>query len=192
MATVKKSRQTKETDIAMSLNLAGNGHVHVETGIGFFDHMLTALAFHADWDLTLTCQGDLHVDSHHTVEDVGIVLGQCLAEALADKSGIARYGCAHIPMDEALARCVLDVSGRPFLVFEASFAAPMVGHLDTELVQEFFRAFAMHSGITLHISLLYGTNAHHGIEAIFKAVAHALSEALQPRIGLLSTKGSLA
>ncbi len=184
-------RQTKETNIRLDLSLATPGPVQIETGIGFFDHMLTALAVHAGWSLTVHCDGDLHVCGHHSVEDVGIALGMALQEAVGDKSGIARYGQAYIPMDEALARTVVDVSGRPFLVFDAAFSAPMVGQFDTQLVEEFFRALAMNAGMTLHIALLYGKNDHHNIEAIFKSVAHACRNALMPRDGLLSTKGVL-
>ncbi len=189
MVTV--SRRTRETEINLDLDLEGTGQVSVETGIGFFDHMLTALAVHANWDLKLYCSGDLEVCGHHSVEDCGIALGDAFQQALGDKSGIARYGTSFIPMDEALARTVVDVSGRPYLVFDAAFTAPAVGELDTQLVEEFFRAFAMHANITLHISLLYGKNDHHKIEAIFKSVAHAMEMALVPRKGLLSTKGVL-
>jgi imidazoleglycerol-phosphate dehydratase len=191
MSAVTVNRTTKETDIALTLDLAG-GQVKVASGIGFFDHMLTALAVHAGWGLEVTCKGDLDVDGHHSVEDIGIVLGQAFAKAV-DKAGIARYGTAFIPMDEALARCVVDISGRPFLVFRAELSAPMVGGFDTQLTQEFFRAFAMNAGITLHLELLYGTNAHHQIEGLFKACAHALAQALEVRQGgVLSTKGVLA
>lgn len=188
MAKITKRRQSTETDVQLTLELAGSGKIDIASGIGFFDHMLTALARHADWNLSIQVQGDLQVDGHHTVEDTGIVLGQALAEALGDKSGIARYGEAHIPMDEALARAVVDVSGRPFLVFHADIQAPMIGDFDTELCQEFFRAFAFHAGLSLHLKLLYGSNAHHSVEALFKATAHALRRALSPRQGLLSTK----
>ena len=187
MRSVTKERETKETSIQLFLDLDG-GDVRVASGVGFFDHMLTALAVHAGWGLVLNCEGDTWVDGHHSVEDIG----QALAE-LIDKSGIQRYGCAFIPMDEALCRAVVDVSGRPYLVYHAEVAAPMIGEYDTELTEEFFRAFAMNAGITLHIEALYGRNAHHIIEGVFKAVAHALAEALAPREGsVLSTKGVLA
>ena len=191
MSAVEKERQTKETCITLRLDLSG-GDVAVKSGVGFFDHMLTALAVHAGWGLTLTCEGDIWVDGHHSVEDIGIVLGQALAEAV-DKSAIRRYGCAFIPMDEALCRGVVDVSGRPFLVYHAEVKAPMIGDYDTELTEEFFRAFAMNAGITLHLEALYGNNAHHIVEGLFKAAAHALADALTPRAGgVLSTKGVLA
>lgn len=191
MSAVTLTRTTKETDIVLKLDLSG-GEVKVASGIGFFDHMLTALAVHAGWGLEVTCRGDLDVDGHHSVEDIGIVLGQAFAQAV-NKEGIARYGTAFIPMDEALARCVVDISGRPFLVFQAELSAPMVGGFDTQLTEEFFRAFAMNAGITLHLALLYGSNAHHQIEGLFKACAHALAHALQARQGgVLSTKGLLA
>lgn len=191
MRSVSKERETKETSIQLFLNLDG-GEVRVASGVGFFDHMLTALAVHAGWGLTLNCEGDTWVDGHHSIEDIGIVLGQALGE-LIDKGAIQRYGCAFIPMDEALCRAVVDVSGRPYLVYHAEVNAPMIGEYDTELSEEFFRAFAMNAGITLHIEALYGKNAHHIVEGVFKAVAHALAEALAPREGgVLSTKGVLA
>lgn len=190
---IRMTRSTKETDITLDLMLDGSGQVELQTGIGFFDHMLTALAVHAGWDLRLQCKGDLDVDGHHTVEDVGIVLGMALAEALRDKAGLVRYGQAYIPMDEALARTVVDVSGRAYLVFDASFEAPCVGSLDTQLVREFFQAVAMNAGITLHMAVLYGQNDHHKIEVLFKSAAHALRMALGSRDGgVLSTKGVLA
>ena len=185
------SRNTAETKITLSLNLDG-GAVEVDTGIGFFDHMLTALAVHGGLGLCVKAKGDLQVDAHHTVEDVGIVLGMALGKALADKGGIERYGSYFIPMDEALAFAGVDVSGRPFLVFEAEFQNAMVGAMDTCLCEEFFRAFAFNAGITLHTKVLYGKNDHHKIEALFKAVAHALKIALTRNDGgVLSTKGSL-
>lgn len=191
MRSIAKERETKETTIQLFLNLDG-GEVRIASGIGFFDHMLTALAVHAGWGLVLNCEGDTWVDGHHSVEDIGIVLGQALAD-LVDKTGIQRYGSAYIPMDEALCRAVVDFSGRPFLVYHAGVSAPMIGEYDTELTEEFFRAFAMNAGITLHIEALYGKNAHHIVEGIFKAVAHALAAALEPRDGgVLSTKGVLA
>ncbi|MDR1734803.1 MAG: imidazoleglycerol-phosphate dehydratase HisB [Oscillospiraceae bacterium] len=183
-------RKTKETDIAAALDVSG-GEVSVATGVGFFDHMLTALAVHAGWGLTLSCQGDLQVDAHHTVEDCGIVLGRALKEALGSKSGIARFGNAGIPMDEALAKAHLDVSGRPFLVWHAAFSQETVGGFDICLCEEFFRALAFNAEVTLHLELCYGGNAHHEAEALFKAAAHAFRRALAPREGLLSTKGVL-
>ena len=187
--SIERRRHTNETDIHLVLDLDGNGHTNIDTGIGFFDHMLTALAVHAGWDLTLYCNGDLEVCGHHTVEDCGIVLGDALHQALGTKTGLVRYGHAYIPMDEALVRCVVDVSGRPYLAFDATFTAPAVGQLDTQLIEEFFRAFAMHAGITLHIAVLSGKNDHHCIEAMFKSVAHAMRKALMKRDGVLSTKG---
>lgn len=184
-------RETKETDILLKLNLDGNGTFTGSSGIGFFDHMLTAFAVHGGFDLTLQMKGDLEVDGHHSVEDVGIVLGQAFAQVV-DKKQIQRFGSFYVPMDEALAFCALDISGRPYLVFDASFQNPAVGTLDCCLVEEFFCAFAMHSGITLHIRLEYGNNDHHKIEAIFKAVAHALEQAVILREGkILSSKGVL-
>ena len=191
MRCTEIKRETKETQIQLQLNLDGSGVFQGSSGIGFFDHMLTAFAVHGGFDLTLTMQGDLNVDGHHSVEDVGIVLGQAFAQVL-DKTQIQRFGSFSVPMDEALAFCALDVSGRPYLVFDAAFSNPSVGALDCCLVEEFFRAFAMHSGITLHIRLEYGSNDHHKIEAIFKAVAHALQQAAALREGnILSTKGVL-
>lgn len=191
MRCTEIKRETKETQIQLQLNLDGSGAFQGSSGIGFFDHMLTAFAVHGGFDLTLTMQGDLNVDGHHSVEDVGIVLGQAFAQVL-DKTQIQRFGSFYVPMDEALAFCALDVSGRPYLMFDAAFSNPSVGALDCCLVEEFFRAFAMHSGITLHIRLEYGSNDHHKIEAIFKAVAHALQQAAALREGnILSTKGVL-
>ncbi len=191
MRNASVSRKTLETDITLTLCLDG-GETSVDTGIGFFDHMLTALARHSGFGLTVACAGDLNVDGHHTVEDVGIVLGRALAEALGDKGGIVRYGSAYIPMDEALAFAVVDVSGRPFLRYEAEMHQERCGDYDTCLTEEFFRAFSMNAGITLHINALYGSNAHHITEAIFKAAAHALRAACTPSDGgTLSTKGCL-
>jgi len=184
------TRKTKETNISAQLNLAG-GSVEVSTGVGFFDHMLTALAHHAGFGLKLKCVGDLEVDAHHTVEDCGIVLGQALAKAIGDKTGIARFGGAAIPMDEALAQANVDISGRPFLVFRANFSQGNTGEFELCLVEEFFRAFAFNAGITLHLKLYYGANAHHEAEALFKATAHALRKALMLKEGVLSTKGSI-
>lgn len=185
-------RATKETDITLSVNLDGTGCFSGSSGIGFFDHMLTAFAVHSGIDLTLQMTGDLEVDCHHSVEDVGIVLGQAFAQLLADKSAIARYGSFFIPMDESLAFCSLDISGRPFLVFDCPFTNPSIGSFDCCMTGEFFRAFAMNAGITLHIRLLYGENDHHKAEAVFKAVAHALKAAILPNTGgILSSKGVL-
>lgn len=184
-------RKTKETDIAAYLNLDGSGQADIQTGIGFFDHMLTALAVHASFDLTLRAAGDLDVDCHHTVEDAGIVLGDALKKALGE-SPVDRYGSFYIPMDEALGFAALDISGRPFLHWECELASPAVGAFDTQAAEEFFRAFAMHAGVTLHLRALYGKNDHHKLEALFKALGHALKAAVRPRDGaVLSTKGVL-
>lgn len=192
MRTAEIKRKTKETDIEVFVKLDGEGKVSVNTGIGFFDHMLTAFGVHSGIDLDVKCEGDLNVDGHHTVEDTGIVLGQAFAKALGDKSGIARYGSAFVPMDEALGFCALDISGRPFLVFNADFNDDRIGEFDTCLTEEFFRAFAFNSGITLHIKKEYGKNDHHVAEAIFKAVAHALKSAMEIKGDkILSTKGVL-
>ena len=185
-------RETKETKIELVLNLDGRGKSRIDTGIGFFDHMLTAFAVHSGFDLTLTCRGDLGVDCHHSIEDVGIVLGKAFADAVGDKAGIARYGNFTVPMDEALAACCVDVSGRPYLVFNAEFGDFRLGEMDSAMVEEFFRAFAMNALVTLHISLLYGKNDHHKAEAIFKAFAHALKLAVKLEGStVLSSKGSL-
>ncbi len=194
MRTADIARKTGETDIRLSLALDGQGRCDAQCGIGFFEHMLSALCRFGLLDLTLRCEGDLHVDAHHTVEDVGICLGQAIAQALGDKRGIARLGHACAPMDEALALAALDVSGRPYLVLDAQFDAPMVGAMDTQLVREFFRAVATHAGLTLHLRVPYGQNDHHKIEALFKAFGRALRDAVapDPRIdGVLSTKGVL-
>ena len=185
-------RNTKETQIKVELDLDG-GAVEVSTGIGFFDHMLTAFGVHGGFGLKIKVTGDLEVDTHHTVEDTGIALGMALKEALGDMSGIMRYGSFSIPMDEALANVVLDISNRPFLCFRASFEQELCGDYETCVTEEFFRAFAMNSCITLHISVPYGSNAHHEIEAIFKACAHALKVAVTPNTdgSVLSTKGVL-
>lgn len=187
-------RTTRETDITLTVNLDGSGQSAIATGIGFFDHMLDALTRFALLDLTVRCKGDLHVDAHHTVEDVGICLGHALREALGDRVGIRRTASAHMPMDEALAFAALDISGRPYLAFMAEFAAPMVGCMDTQLAEEFFRALCVNAGLTLHLSVLAGRNDHHKMEAMFKAFGLALRDAAayDPRItGVLSTKGSL-
>jgi len=175
------NRKTKETDISLSLRLDGKGTATGNTGIGFFDHMLTALAVHGSFDLTLTVRGDLEVDGHHTVEDCGICLGQALKEALGDRSGIARFGSMLLPMDEALAQVALDLSGRPYLKYDAALSNPMIGGYDTSLTKEFFQAVAASSGMTLHIRLLEGENDHHATEAIYKAFAHALKQAVSLR-----------
>lgn len=191
MRTSTVERNTKETQIKASLCLDG-GDVEIKTGIGFFDHMLTAFAVHGGFGLKLETVGDLEVDTHHTAEDTGIVLGQAFKHALGDFSSIARYGNFSVPMDESLAVCSLDISNRPFLVFRASFEEERCGDYETCVTEEFWRAFAMNAGITLHISVPYGSNAHHEIEAIFKAVAHALKQAVTVTDGgVLSTKGVL-
>ena len=186
-------RTTRETDIDVKVCLDGQGKADIDTGIGFFDHMLTALSVHSGISMTIRVKGDLHVDGHHAVEDTGIVLGKALGEALGDKSGITRYGSAFIPMDEALSFCSLDISNRPFLVFQGSFTNAMIGSYDACLTEEFFRAFAFNAGITLHINMMYGSNDHHKCEAAFKAVAHALKTAVTPLSEgkTLSTKGVL-
>lgn len=192
MRTAEVKRKTKETNVEVFVNLDGNARVSVETGIGFFDHMLTALGVHSGIDMQINVSGDLNVDAHHTVEDTGIVLGQAFAKALGDKSGIERYASAFVPMDEALAFCSLDISNRPFIVFDADFTNPMIGSYDSCLSEEFFRAFAFNAGITLHIKQEYGKNDHHITEAIYKAVAHALKNAIKINgTQVLSTKGVL-
>ncbi len=192
MRTASVSRKSKETDISVQLNLDG-GEVSVQTGIGFFDHMLTAFAVHGGFGLTLTCKGDLEVDCHHTVEDTGIVLGQAFQKALGDKGGIARYGSFFVPMDEALGFCAVDISGRPYLVFDARFPEERVGEFDTCMGAEFFRAFAFNAGLTLHLRVPYGENSHHMLEALFKAAGHALKIACRETAdgAVLSTKGML-
>lgn len=191
MRSADISRKTKETDIKIELSLDG-GECEINTGIGFFDHMLTAFAVHGGFGLKVDVKGDLNVDCHHTIEDTGIVLGKAFAEALGDKSGIERYGSFTVPMDESLAFVSLDVSGRPFLVFNAEFPEERVGEFDSCMCEEFMRAFAYNAGITLHVNMIYGGNTHHQIEAIFKALAHALAVAVRETgKGVLSTKGSL-
>ncbi len=188
-ATVE--RKTKETQISVALSLDG-GEIAVDTGIGFFDHMLHVLAFYAGFGLQLTAKGDLQVDGHHTVEDVGIVLGQALSKALGDKAGITRFSSVFVPMDEALARTVLDISGRPFLVFDAPMPQELIGGYDSCLTEEFMRALAVNAGLTLHQKALYGKNAHHITEALFKSLGLALREAVAVRgAGVTSTKGVL-
>lgn len=188
------TRNTRETQITVSVKLDGRGESEIATGIGFFDHMLTALSRHSGISMQIHANGDLHVDGHHTVEDTGIVLGQALMQALGDKSGIARYGSAYIPMDEALSFCSLDLSNRPFLVFRGEFTNQMIGSYDACLTEEFFRALAVNAGITLHLDMCYGKNDHHKCEALFKAFAHALKTAVQENADgtVLSTKGVLA
>ncbi|WP_270935092.1 imidazoleglycerol-phosphate dehydratase HisB [Falsiroseomonas oryzae] len=188
-------RATSETEIRLAVDLDGTGQAEIGTGVGFLDHMLTALARHALLDLTVAAKGDLHIDDHHTTEDVGIVLGQAVRQALGDKRGIRRFGHSLLPMDEALAEAAIDISGRPFLAWSVPFQRPKIGSFDTELVEEFFRAFAFNAGITLHVTLKAGTNAHHVSEACFKAVARALRMAVEPdprtQGAIPSTKGSL-
>ena len=186
-------RKTKETDIKIKLNIDGNGNFKGSSGIGFFDHMLTSFTVHARFDIGLSCSGDLHVDCHHTIEDIGISLGMAFKEVLDDKSGISRFGNSFIPMDESLAQSTVDVSGRPFLIFNADFKEEEVGDMDSCRVVEFFRAFAFNAGITLHINMLYGRNTHHMIEAIFKSAAYSLKESVKPLNAgeFLSTKGVL-
>lgn len=193
--TASIERKTFETDIAVSFDLDGKGSSRIETGIGFFDHMLEGFAKHGFFDLTCTVKGDLQVDGHHTVEDAGIVLGQAIAQAVGDKKGIQRFGYFILPMDDALALCAVDLCGRPYLNFECSFPVERVGELETELVREFFYALSYSAGMNLHIKMLSGINAHHMIEAMFKAFAKALDQAVSfdPRISdVLSTKGSLS
>jgi imidazoleglycerol-phosphate dehydratase len=195
MRTATITRKTAETEIAVTVDLDGTGAYDNETGVGFFDHMLDQLARHSLIDLKVRATGDLHIDDHHTVEDTGIAIGQALAQALGDKRGIRRYGECHLPMDEALVRAALDLSGRPFLVWDVPMTAPKIGTFDTELVREFFQALATHGGITLHVTRLAGVNSHHIAEAAFKAVARALRMAVEtdPRKAdaIPSTKGSL-
>jgi imidazoleglycerol-phosphate dehydratase len=195
MREASVSRRTAETDVAVAVALDGTGKAEISTGIGFLDHMLELLARHALIDLTVRVTGDLQVDQHHTTEDAGIALGQAVAQALGDKKGIARYACIHLPMDETLSRVALDISGRPFLVFRTAFPTEKVGAFDTELVREFFQAFAMNAGITLHVETLYGENSHHIAESCFKGLARALRAAVaaDPREEgrVPSTKGSL-
>ena len=187
-------RKTKETDISVTVNLDGTGSSSISTGIGFLDHMLDLFAKHGMFDLTVKCKGDLHVDDHHTTEDVGIAMAKAFTQALGEKKGIARYGTAYVPMDEALARCVLDLSGRSALVFNAEFNRKKVGDLSTEMIEHFFQSFAENLKANIHIEVLYGKNTHHKIEAIFKAFARAMRQAceMDPRVkGVLSTKGTL-
>lgn len=195
MRAAKITRKTAETEISVEITLDGTGSYDNQTGVGFFDHMLDQLARHALIDMKIRCTGDLHIDDHHSVEDVGIALGQALCEAMADKRGIRRYGECHLPMDDALVRAALDLSGRPFLAWDVDMPTQKIGSFDTELVREFFQALATHSGITLHVTKLAGFNSHHIAEAAFKAVARALRDALEvdPRKAdaIPSTKGTL-
>lgn len=194
MRTAKQTRITTETKISVELQLDGNQEVSIQTGVGFFDHMLTLFAKHGRFGLQIEADGDVHIDAHHTVEDVGIVLGNCLKEALGDKAGINRYGTAYVPMDEALGFVTVDISGRSYLVFDGEFTNPKLGDFDTELAEEFFRAVAHTANITLHARVLYGSNTHHKIEALFKAFGRALHDATEKNekiIGVNSTKGML-
>ena len=195
MRQATRTRKTAETEISVTLDLDGTGKYDNQTGVGFFDHMLDQLARHALIDMTVQASGDLHIDDHHTVEDVGIVLGQALTEAMGDKTGIVRYGSCLLPMDDTLVRAALDLSGRPYLVWKVDFTSPKIGTFDTELVREFFQAFSTHGGITLHVERIDGINSHHIAEAAFKAVARALRGALEtdPRKAdaVPSTKGML-
>jgi imidazoleglycerol-phosphate dehydratase len=195
MRTGAVSRKTKETDVAVEVNLDGQGRSQVTTGIGFLDHMLELLARHSRVDITVKAKGDLHIDEHHTTEDIGIALGQAVKQALGDMKGIGRYASVHMPMDEALTRVAIDISGRPFLMFKAEFSRDKVGTFDTELVKEWFRAFAMNAGVTLHVETLYASNDHHIAESCFKGLARALRQAVEidPKAAneVPSTKGSL-
>ncbi len=195
MRRAEITRKTAETDITVGIDLDGSGSYDNQTGVGFFDHMLDQLARHSLIDMTVRASGDLHIDDHHTVEDTGIALGQALSQALGDKRGIRRYGSCLLPMDDALVRAALDLSGRPFLVWNVDLPTAKIGSFDTELVREFFQALATHGGITLHVDALHGVNSHHIAEAAFKAVARALREAVEtdPRKSdaVPSTKGAL-
>ena len=190
----KINRSTNETKIDVEINLDGVGKTEINSGVGFFNHMLNLFAAHGQFDLKIFCAGDLEVDAHHSIEDIGIALGTALKNALGDKRGITRYGTFFLPMDETLALVSLDISGRPFLVCEVGELAPMIGNFDTELVEEFLRAFAFNAGITLHVKIFYGKNSHHKVEAIFKALGHALRTAVtvdEKIKGVPSTKGVL-
>jgi imidazoleglycerol-phosphate dehydratase len=190
--TVK--RDTNETKVSVTLNIDGKGHSNIDTGIGFLDHMLILMTKHGRMDLDVVASGDLDVDSHHTIEDIGIVLGQCFKETIGDKIGIVRYGTAYVPMDEALAFVSLDISNRPFLVFNCDLTVEYLGKMQSEMVEEFLRAFAFNAGITLHVNILYGKNNHHMVEAIFKALGQALNTAStidESISGVMSTKGTI-
>ncbi len=194
MPPVTIQRQTRETDIILTLNLYGSGQAQIDTGIGFFDHMLTLFAHHGLFDLQITARGDLHVDEHHTVEDVGICLGKAIHQSLGSRAGIARVGSSYVPMDEALARVVIDLSGRPYTIFQAQWHTPRIGGLGTDLIGHFFESVATHAAMNLHAQVLYGRNDHHQCEALFKALARALDAATQQdprRQGIPSTKGTL-
>jgi len=195
MRSASVSRRTAETDVAVSIALDGTGKAEISTGVGFLDHMLELFARHGLFDLTVKVTGDLHVDQHHTTEDTGIALGQAILEALGDKKGITRYADIHMPMDETLTRIALDISGRPFLVFNTTFPTEKIGVFDTELVREFFQAFAVNAGLTLHVATLYGVNSHHIAESCFKGLARTLRRAVavDPREEgrVPSTKGTL-
>ena len=192
MRQAQIQRSTNETNINISINLDGEGVSNINTGIGFFDHMLNIFASHGRFDLDVECDGDIEVDGHHSVEDIGIALGSAIKKALGDKRGINRYGTFYLPMDESLAFVSLDISGRPYLVYDGGEMAPMIGNYDTELTEEFLRALAFNAGITLHVKIIYGRNSHHKVEAIFKALGHALRIAVEndPRMNdIPSTKG---
>ena len=194
MRTAKLNRVTNETNVDVEINLDGGGHAEISSGVGFFDHMLNLFAAHGQFDLKINCAGDVHVDGHHSIEDIGITLGATFREALGDKRGITRYGTFFLPMDETLALVSVDISGRPFLVCDVGELAPTIGDFDTELVEEFLRAFAFNAGLTLHVKILYGKNSHHKVEAIFKALGHALRIAVahdEKISGVPSTKGIL-
>lgn len=192
--SVTITRVTHETNISLSLDLHGSGRAQIETGVGFFDHMLTLFASHGLFDLTVTAQGDLHIDEHHTVEDVGICLGKAISQGLGDRSGIVRTAHSYVPMDEALAFVAIDLSGRPYCVFEADWHTPRIGGLGTDLISHFFESVAIHAAMNLHARVLYGRNDHHQCEALFKAFARALDAASRQdprRAGVPSTKGTL-
>lgn len=192
--TAELKRKTSETEVSIKLSLDGGSDNNISTGIGFFDHMLNSFAVHSGFSVDILCKGDLQVDAHHSVEDCGIVLGTAFKEAVGEKTGITRFGTAAIPMDDALGWCAVDISGRPYLVFEADFSGEKTGEFETCLAEEFLRAFAFNAGITLHVKCLYGSNDHHKIEAMFKAMAHALKQAIaiNNSVNVLSAKGSLA
>jgi imidazoleglycerol-phosphate dehydratase len=196
MRSATVTRKTKETDIAVTVDLDGEGKARIHTGVGFFDHMLEQVARHSLIDITIKAKGDLHIDQHHTVEDVGIALGQALKQALGDMKGITRYADVHLPMDEALTRCAIDISGRPYLVWKVAFTRVKIGEMESELFHEFFQAFAQNAGVTLHIENVYGKNNHHIAETCFKALARALRDAvaIDPRqkTRVPSTKGRLS
>ncbi|NJM28871.1 MAG: imidazoleglycerol-phosphate dehydratase HisB [Rhizobiales bacterium] len=195
MRSAKIERSTTETSVSAEVNLDGTGEFAVKTGVGFLDHMLEQLSRHSLIDMKVEARGDTHIDFHHTTEDTGIALGQAVAKALGDRKGIRRYASANLPMDEAMTRAAIDVSGRPFLVWNVSFPAPKIGEFDTELVREWFQAFAMNAGVTLHVENVYGANSHHIAESCFKALARSLREAIEPdprqKDRIPSTKGTL-